>query len=81
VAGIPTIHYGNVDTGAMVNVVYEGVVRVFEGLNQYWEKFTHVLYGVGGRQTKIVGKLKDIPIILGKDRSDYKPFLATFYVI
>lgn len=30
-----TVHWGNVDTGAMVNVVYEGVVRVFKELDRY----------------------------------------------
>lgn len=32
VADVSTVHWGNVDTGAMVNVVYMGVVRVFKEL-------------------------------------------------
>ena len=59
------IHWGNVDTGAMVNVVYLGVTRVFKTLQQYWVKYDHVLYGVGGKQTKIVAMLKDVPIRMG----------------
>ena len=43
------IHWGNVDTRAMVNVVYLGVTRVFKTLQQYWVKYDHVLYGVGGK--------------------------------
>jgi hypothetical protein len=27
---VATVHWGNVDTGAMVNVVYLGVTRVFQ---------------------------------------------------
>ena len=36
VADTPTTHWGNVDTGAMVNVVYLGVTRVFKDLQKYW---------------------------------------------
>ena len=32
VADVSTVHWGNVDTGAMVNVVYLGVTRVFKEL-------------------------------------------------
>lgn len=35
VADMSTVHWGNVDTGAMVNVVYKGVIRVFKALEQY----------------------------------------------
>ena len=30
VGDVATVHWGNVDTGAMVNVVYLGVTRVFQ---------------------------------------------------
>lgn len=49
VGDIPLVHWGNVDTGAMVNVVYLGVTRVFHQLQKYWVKYNHVLYGVGGK--------------------------------
>lgn len=65
VGDVPTVHWGNVDTGAMVNVVYLGVTRVFQHLQTYWVKYNHVLYGVGGKQTKIVAMLKDVPIYVG----------------
>ena len=32
VGDVVTVHWGNVDTGAMVNVVYLGVTRVFKYL-------------------------------------------------
>lgn len=32
VGDVATVHWGNVDTGAMVNVVYLGVTRVFQHL-------------------------------------------------
>jgi hypothetical protein len=32
VGDVATVHWGNVDTGAMVNVVYLGVTRVFKCL-------------------------------------------------
>jgi hypothetical protein len=86
------IHWGNVDTGAMVNVVYLGVTRVFKTLQQYWENYDHVLYGVGGKQTKIVAMLKDVPLRMGcntNTKSDaFSPranhpddFKATFLVV
>jgi hypothetical protein len=45
--------------------VYLGVTRVFNTLQQYWVNYDHVLYGVGGKQTKIVAMLKDVPIRMG----------------
>lgn len=66
---IHTVHWGNVDTGAMVNVVYLGVTRVFQSLQAYWEDYNHVLYGVGGKRTRIVAMLKDVPVLLGNPRT------------
>ena len=57
VADVTTTHWGNVDTGAMVNVVYLGVTRVFKELQAYWVDFNHALTGVGGKRTRIVAKL------------------------
>ena len=31
----PVVHWGNVDTGAMVNIVYSGVLDTFPGLREY----------------------------------------------
>ena len=89
VGDVATIHWGNVDTGAMVNVVYLGVTRVFKYLQKYWVAYNHVLYGVGGKQTRIVAMLKDVPVILGNDCADDKGLLdpatpchtATFLVV
>lgn len=92
VGSLVPIHWGNVDTGAMVNVVYLGVTRVFKTLQQYWVTYDHVLYGVGGKQTKIVAMLKDVPIHMGcnttTDSNDFSPHTnnqailkATFLVV
>jgi hypothetical protein len=92
VGSLVPIHWGNVDTGAMVNVVYLGVTRVFKTLQQYWVKYDHVLYGVGGKQTKIVAMLKDVPIRMGchtaREPDAFGPdtnvsvdFKATFLVV
>ena len=92
VGSLVPIHWGNVDTGAMVNVVYLGVTRVFKTLQQYWVKYDHVLYGVGGKQTKIVAMLKDVPIRMGcntaTDSDAFSPHInaqailkATFLVV
>ena len=81
VADKPTVHWGNVDTGAMVNVVYLGVTRVFKGLQQYWQDFNHVITGVGGKKTRIVAKLRDVPLELGETFGAHTPTPATFYVV
>lgn len=49
----------------MVNVVYLGVTRVFKELQAYWSEFNHVITGVGGKKTRIVAKLKGVPVALG----------------
>ena len=64
---VVTVHWGNVDTGAMVNLVYLGVTRVFKYLKKYWVEYNHVLFGVGGKQTRIVAILKDVPVTLGSN--------------
>jgi hypothetical protein len=73
VGDMATVHWGNVDTGAMVNVVYLGVTRVFQYLQKYWIKYEHVLYGVGGKRTRIVAMLKDVPVIFGSNRHSPTP--------
>ena len=80
-AGFLTTHWGNVDTGAMVNVVYLGVTRVFKELQQYWVDFNHALTGVGGKLTRIVGKLQDVPLCLGGPYKLEEVVPTTFYVV
>lgn len=43
----PLLHWGNVDTGAVVNLVYSGVVAAFPELARYRHPFHHVVQGVG----------------------------------
>lgn len=81
VADSTTVHWGNVDTGAMVNVVYLGVTRVFKELQRYWVDFNHALTGVGGKRTRIVAKLKDVPLSLGEQHLEADVVHSTFYVI
>lgn len=78
---MPTVHWGNVDTGAMVNVVYEGVVRVFKELDRYLQPFHHEIIGVGGKRTKIVGKLVNVPIRLGQADNKSEAYTTTFFVV
>ena len=33
--GAPTVHWGNVDTGSMVNIVYSGMLSSHPGLGEY----------------------------------------------
>ncbi len=35
----PTVHWGNVDTGSMVNIMYSGVLAAFPELVPYWREF------------------------------------------
>jgi hypothetical protein len=81
VADVATVHWGNMDTGAMVNVVYLGVTRVFKELQKYWTDFNHAITGVGGKRTRIVAKLRDVPLTLGEDRECKDIVKATFYEV
>lgn len=65
----------------MVNVVYEGVVRVFKDLDRYLKPFHHEIIGVGGKRTKIVGKLVDVPVRLGKVDCRQEAYCTTFFVV
>ncbi len=77
----PMIHWGNVDTGSMVNIAYSGVLRTFPQLHQYWEEFTHVVKGVGDKLTKVMGKLVGVPISLGMEQGPGTCVKTTFYVL
>ncbi len=61
------MHWGNLDTGSMVNIAYSGVLSTFPHLHQYWEDFQHAVKGVGDRLTKVTGKLVGVPISLGME--------------
>ena len=61
----PMLHWGHVDTGAMVNLVYSGVLEVFEQLHRYRQEFQHTVSGVGQSRTRVVGKLVGVPLHVG----------------
>ena len=63
----PMLHWGNVDTGSMVNIVYSGVLRTFPHLHQYHKDFEQVVKGVGDNLTRVTGKLVGVPISLGME--------------
>ena len=77
----PVIHYGNVDTGSMVNVMYSGVLLAHPELEQYKQDFNHVITGVGDKVTKVVCKLVSVPISLGDDQLPGSCIRTTFYVL
>ncbi len=77
----PMMHWGNVDTGSMVNIVYSGVLRTFPHLHQYWEDFEHVVKGVGDRLTKVTGKVVGVPVSLGMEQAPGSCIKTTFYVL
>ncbi len=64
-SNLPTTHWANVDSGSMVNIVYQGVVDAFPELHPFWQAYTHAVTGVAGKVTKVVGKLVGVPIHLG----------------
>ena len=65
VSPAPMVHWGNVDTGAMVNLVYAGVLSTFPELHEYLQPYQHTVVGVGGNATKVIGKLVNVPTFLG----------------
>ena len=44
----PLLHWGNVETGSMVNLVYRGVLEAFPELQAYHQNFEHAVKCVGG---------------------------------
>ncbi len=74
-------HWGNVDTGSMVNIVYKGVVDRFPFLKYYWKPTQLTVEGVGGKLSQVVGKLVDVPLSLGLRCAPEPCALATFYVL
>ncbi len=77
----PMLHWGNVDTGSMVNIVYSGVLRAFPHLHQYHQPFEHVVKGVADKLTKVTGKLVGVPISLGMEQRAGTCVKTTFYVL
>ena len=43
--------------------------------------FNHAITGVGGKLTRIVGKLQDVPLSLGTRFNEPEAVLTTFYVV
>jgi len=77
----PLVHWAHVDTGSMVNIVYQGVLDAFPALRAYSREFTHVVKGIGNVQQRVTCKLVDVPISLGSDQAPGSCTLATFYVL
>lgn len=77
----PVVHYGNADTGSMVNVMYSGVLSANQELEKYKAEFQHVICGVGEKITRVVCKLVDVPVSLGYHQEPGSLVKATFYVI
>lgn len=86
--GSGVTHWANVDSGAMVNVVYSGVLAAHPELEAYRQEYANTVNGVGGAKTKVVGKLVGVPIALGEAQhaSEFAPVPrppvpTSFYVL
>ena len=77
----PVVHWGNVDTGAMVNITYSGVLEAFPELAAYKQAFRHVVQGVGNKQTNVVCKLANVPVSIGPDQPAGSCIHTNFYVL
>ena len=77
----PTVHWGNVDTGAQVNIAYSGVLTAFPDLAQYKQAFNTTVQGVGNRTTQVLCKLVNVPVSLGHDQVPGSCIRTTFYVL
>lgn len=51
------IHWGNVDSGSMVNICYSGVLTAYPWLRKYSQEFRHVVKGVGENVSRVLCKL------------------------
>jgi hypothetical protein len=77
----PTVHWGNVDTGSMVNIMYSGMLTHFPELQRYQQAFTHTVKGVGEKTTNVVCKLTNVPVCLGTKLLPGGSSKCTFYVL
>jgi hypothetical protein len=78
---VPLTHWANVDSGSMVNIVYQGVIDAFPELRAFREAYSHQVTGVAGKVTKVVGKLVGVPIHLGHPPASSTTITATFYIL
>ena len=61
----PHVHWAHVDSGSMVCLVHDGVVRAHPELHPYRKPWSHCVHGIGGRTVDIVGKLVGVPVSIG----------------
>ena len=79
--GTPTVHWGNVDTGSMVNIMYSGVLSAFPELERYKRAFQHSVKGVGDKVTKVICKLDNVPVSMGAEQLKGSCRTTTFYIL
>ena len=75
------IHWGNVDTGSMVNILYSGVLQGFPELQKFKKEFQHEVKGVGNKITKVICKLANVPVCIGAEPLQVSYRTTTFYVL
>ena len=80
-ASSPLVHWGNVDTGSMVNIVYQGALTLHPSLHAYHHPYSHQVKGVGGCTVAVIGKLQQVPVSLGKGQSAGSCFKTDFFVL
>lgn len=59
------VHYGNVDSGAMVGCMSKILLDVLPFLAAYFHPAEDMLLGVGDIGCKVYGELRDVPLCLG----------------
>ena len=77
----PTVHWGNVDTGSMVNILYSGVLAGFPELSKFKRDFQHEVKGVGNKTTQVICKLTHVPVSIGAEQEKGSCNTTTFYVL
>lgn len=80
-SGMLQTHWGNVDSGSMVNICYSGVLTAYPWLRKYSQEFRHVVKGVGENVSRVLCKLADVPLCLGKNAVSGTWLTTTFYVL
>jgi hypothetical protein len=77
----PMLHWGNVDSGSMVNIVYSGVLARHPIFYAFHQPYSHSVRGVGNSTVAIIGKLVGVPISLGRDQAAGSCLKVDFYVL
>ena len=74
------LHFGMVDSGAMVGAIHHCMLEWFPYLKEYFIAEEEHLIGVGGVVCHVFGELHNVPICIGSAQNSYGLYNCNFKV-